>query len=90
MNEKSVKAIISLLIVLMAFAIFLLFYNYQQDLMTSQNFYPFMILTFVGMGLLIALLFLVNKPHHTKTVKAARAVSKSSKSSKKPAKKKRK
>ena len=88
MNEKNVKAIISLLIVLMAFSVLLLFYNYQENLMTQDNFYPFMILTFVGMGLLLGLLFLVNKQHHpVKAVKAAHSVSKSSR---KPAKKKRK
>jgi hypothetical protein len=80
MNEKSIKAIISLLIVLLAFGIFLLFYNYQQSLLSAENFYPFILLTFVGMGLLLALLFLVNKQHHVIVVK----------SSKNPTKKKRK
>lgn len=67
---------------MLAFGIFLLFYNYQQSLMTPQNFYPFMLLTFVGMGLLLALLFLVNKQHPTKAVKAS--------SPKRPSKKKKK
>lgn len=83
MNEKSAKAIISLLIVLMAFAVFLLFYNYQQNLMSPDNFYPFMILTFVGMGLLLSLLFLVNKKTPVNTVKSV------AKSAKKTSKKKR-
>lgn len=77
MNEKSIKAIISLLIVLMAFAVFLLFYNYQQNLMTTQNFYPFMVLTFVGMGLLIALLFLVN--NSSRSLKTSKPPKKSAK-----------
>lgn len=61
MNEKNIKAVISLLIALMAFAVFLLFYNYQHDILTTQSYYPFMILTFIGMALLLTLLFLVNR-----------------------------
>jgi hypothetical protein len=34
--------------------------TYQDTILATSMFYPFMLLTFLGMGLLIALLFLIN------------------------------
>jgi len=83
MNEKNIKAIISLLIVLLAFGIFLLFFNYQENLLSPDNFYPFMVLTFVGMGLLLGLLFLVNRKQIVGKGKVVRVTKSSTKTSKK-------
>lgn len=54
------RAVIGLLIVLLGSSVLLLFMTYQNNIMQNNMFYPFMILTFVGMGLLVALLFLIN------------------------------
>lgn len=54
------RAIISLLIILLAASVFLLFKTYQDTIMQNNMVYPFMILTFIGMGLLASLLFLIN------------------------------
>ena len=56
----SVRAFLAFLIFALAASIFLLFVTYQQNIMANNMFYPFIILAFVGMGLLIALLFLIN------------------------------
>jgi hypothetical protein len=73
---------VALLIVLIAFGIFLLFYNWQDSIMEANNFYPFVTLTVVGAGFLFGLLYLVNKPEPHKA-KVSHKASKSSKKSKK-------
>ncbi len=61
------RGVAALLIVFIAFAIFLLFYNMQDNIIGTDNFYPFMTLTIVGAGFLFALLYLINKPEHKKS-----------------------
>jgi len=61
-DEKSVKAVLALFILLLAFGVFYLFYTYQDNILYSSFFQLFMVLTVVCFGLLVGLLFLVNKP----------------------------
>lgn len=56
----TVKAITALLILLLAFSVLVLFKTYQQNIVSSGMFGIFITLSTIGMGLLVALLFLVN------------------------------
>lgn len=58
-NLESVKSIASLMILLVGFGILLLFKTYRENVISS--FQPFMVLVVLGMGLLVSLLYLVNK-----------------------------
>jgi len=62
-HEKNIRALTALLILLLAFGIFLLFYTYQENILESSSSQIFLVLTAVFFGLLVTLLFLVNKPH---------------------------
>lgn len=53
-----------MLIVLLAFAILILFYNNSEAIMQSNKFYLFMTLVTVGMGLMLGLMFLVSNSKH--------------------------
>lgn len=77
------RGMVALLIILIAFGIFLLFYN-QQDTILQDSFYPFMTATVIGVGFLFGLLYLVNKPHKVHKVhhKATKSVKKSPKKKK--------
>jgi len=77
------KGIAGLLIVFIAFGIFLLFFNWQDNILQSDNFYPFMTLTIVGAGFLFGLLYLINKPEPKKAKVKAKAVHKIVKATKK-------
>lgn len=59
-HVNTVKPILSLLIVLVAFSLFLLFTTYKDSILASGSFNSYIFLTTVAMGLLVALLFLVN------------------------------
>lgn len=59
-HVSTMRAIISLLIVMLAGSIFLLFNTYKDNIVANNMFYPFITLTVVAMALLIALLFLMN------------------------------
>lgn len=77
------KAVIALMIVLVAFGIFLIFNSYKDTILSStSNFQSFMILAVIGAGLLAGLLFLVSKSEHP-THHVARAHTKSKSRSKK-------
>lgn len=54
------RSVIALLIVLLAFSVLVLFSKYKQNIMENNSFVPFMILTTIGLGLLVSLLFLIN------------------------------
>jgi hypothetical protein len=77
------RGVAALLIVFIAFGIFLLFYNMQDNILGTSNFYPFMTLTIVGAGFLFGLLYLINKPEKHKKAPAVHKSSKSAKKSKK-------
>lgn len=59
-HSGSMKAIVSLLIILLAASIFFLFKQYQDNIVKNNMFYVFMSLTVIMMGLLVSLLFLIN------------------------------
>ncbi|OGH23529.1 MAG: hypothetical protein A2698_00690 [Candidatus Levybacteria bacterium RIFCSPHIGHO2_01_FULL_42_15] len=59
-HMDSARSVLSLLIVLIAFSLFLLFKEYQQQIFISQSFNLFIVLTTICMGLLVLLLFLIN------------------------------
>lgn len=61
--EKDAKAVVALFALLLAMGVLLLFNNYKDQIIMSDNFQLFMILAVVCMALLIGLLFLVSKPH---------------------------
>ncbi len=59
-HVNTVKPILSLLIVLVAFSLFLLFITYKDSIFASGSFHSYILLTTIAMGLLVALLFLIN------------------------------
>lgn len=61
LSERSVKAVVAFMIVTLAFGIFVLFNNYQENIILTGMFQAFMVLVVFGMALLLGLLFLVNK-----------------------------
>lgn len=61
-NEKSVKAVLSLFVLLLAFGVFILFSTYQGNLLSSPSLKFFITLVVVFSALLVGLLFLIN-PH---------------------------
>lgn len=70
--HQSAKAGVAMMVVLLAFALFLLFYNYKDYLMETGQFPFFMVMTTIGLGLMVGLVYLVfnQKEPKTKTVKA--------------------
>jgi hypothetical protein len=60
-NKGNVKAIVAFMIVALAFGILVLFSNYQENIVLSGMFQSFMVLVVIGMGMLLGLLYLVNK-----------------------------
>ena len=87
--HSTAQAGVAMFIVLLAFGIFLLFYNYQDYLMESGQFTLFMTLAAIGMGLLIGLLYLVYNPRPQKA-KVARKAAPAKPTKAKAAKKKKK
>lgn len=65
-SHKTSRAVLGLLIIMLAASVFLLFRTYEQSIVERNMFYPFIILTFLGMGLLLSLLFLSNPSHPKK------------------------
>ncbi len=62
---STIQAFIAFLIAAIASGILLLFTTYKDAIVASQNFQLFMVLASIGFALLLVLLFLVNKAHHT-------------------------
>ena|SRR5258708_38323881 len=87
-HHKNARAVLGLIIVLLAFGILGIFMSYQDNIINSDAFRPFIALTAIGLILLVVLLFLANKDA-IPSYKPAR-VSKPSKASKVSKKKKRK
>jgi hypothetical protein len=88
-SYDSVKAIISFLILLLAFGIFMLFYMNSDVIVRENKFFLFISLATIGMGLLIGLMYLVNNQAHLKKQHVAKPVAKAkSPAAKKKTKKK--
>lgn len=60
------RSIIALIILMLAASVVILFKIYRDNIIENHMFYPFIILTFVAMALLVSLLFLVNPSHPKK------------------------
>lgn len=82
-HEKNARSVISFLIVLIAFAILLIFYTNKDALMMPDTFPIFITLTVLGLGLLAGLLFLISGHHSQKTHKVIHHAKKSSSKKKK-------
>ena len=65
-HEPNIKAVLSLFILLIAFAVFLLFNNIKDVLLGSTSLQFFLLLAVVLAGLLITLLFLINPQKNKK------------------------
>ncbi len=78
---NSLKAIIYLMIVLVGFAIFMIFYSNRDSIVANHTFPQFMIFATIGLALLAGLLYLVSNSEHKETrgVSAKSSKSKSSK-----------
>jgi hypothetical protein len=59
-HETNIKAVLSLFVLLIAFGVFLLFNNIQDELVKSPSLQFFLVLVVILSALLIGLLFLVN------------------------------
>jgi uncharacterized membrane protein YbhN (UPF0104 family) len=81
-HHKNAKAILGLIIVVLAVGILGLFMTYQDNIVASNSVQPFIVLAAIGLGLLAGLFFLANQGIFHKTVKA-QSSHPSSKSSKK-------
>ena len=81
-HHKNAKAILGLIVVLLAFGILGIFITYQDNIVAKNALQPFIVLAAIGLGLLAGLMFLANEITVYKTVKA-HSPSKSSKASKK-------
>jgi hypothetical protein len=71
LHENNLKAIIYLLLVLLAFGIFILFYNNSELILQSHSFTLFMVLVTVGMTLMVGLVYLVSNSKHPSHHKVA-------------------
>jgi len=69
-HHKNAKAVLGLIIVLLAFGILGLFMTYKDNIVASNALQPFIVLAAVGLGLLAGLFFLANQGTIHKTVKA--------------------
>lgn len=78
-HHQNAKALIGLLIVLLAFGIFLLFYTYSEEILQENRFYLFMTLTTVGMGLMVGLMYLANNSKHPSHAASTKKVTKKKK-----------
>lgn len=61
-HEKNAKAVLSILVLLLALAVLFIFIQYQNNILGNQP-QLFMILVAGFFALLIGLLFLINKAH---------------------------
>lgn len=61
-GHTNAKAIIGFLIVVIVFGILMLFTTYKENLLTSYSLTGFISLTIIGMVLLVALLYLIDRP----------------------------
>lgn len=86
-NHTALRALASLRILILAFAILLIFRNNQSNILENNQFQLYMVLATVGAALLIGLLYFVNKPMPTRVVKQTKKTTKSKKSVKKSKKK---
>lgn len=59
-HETNAKAVASLMILFVGVALFVVFYNYQENLLDPSNFKLFMLLAIALGGLLVGLLYLLN------------------------------
>ena len=59
-DEKNVKAILTLFILLLAFGVLLIFNTYKENILSSSLLQMFVILTVFLFSLLAGLLFLIN------------------------------
>jgi len=64
-HEKNARAVLSLVILLLAFGILIVFYNNKDNIIMGGNFQQFMYLAGLALVFLVALLYLVN-PHKRK------------------------
>ena len=69
-HETNARALLALLVVLLALGILLLFNSYGDNIIISGSFKQFMTLSVVGAGLLLGLLFLTNKEPSKKRKKS--------------------
>jgi hypothetical protein len=76
-NHTALRALASFLILVLAFAILLIFRNNQTNILDNNQFQLYMVLATVGAALLVGLLYFVNKPQ-AKTVKSVRKTAKKS------------
>ena len=71
--QSSAKAIIAFLILLIAFVILYIFQNNRDNLTNAGSLQPFIFLAFLGSGLLLTLLFLVNNSGVGKAAKKSKS-----------------
>ncbi len=67
-HETNARAVLSLVILLLAFGILLVFYNNKDDIIANGSYQQFMYLAGIGLIFLVGLLFLIN-PHYGKKKK---------------------
>lgn len=68
-NHSAAKNFIAFIIVALIAVVFLTFWNYQDSIFANGSQQQFAILSILGGVFLIGLLYLVNKPHASKSSK---------------------
>jgi len=68
-DHSAAKAFTAFMVLVLAFVMLLIFQSNQDSLLIGNGFQVYMILATLGAGLLLGLLYLVNKPHQTKSSK---------------------
>lgn len=83
-HHQNAKTVASLAILCVAFVLLLMFNYHSENIIEGNNFKLFMTLAIVGAGLLVSLLYLINKPHTSsvKRISTPKAKAKSKKKKK--------
>ena len=71
-HHKNAKAILGLLVVLIAFAILGIFITYQDNLVANNALQPFIVLAAIGLGLLAGLMLMPSRKLCKGTLEASR------------------
>ena len=81
-HHHTAKTFLAFLVLVVAFAILIIFVANAEYILRDDKFHMFMTLAVIGCGLLVGLLYLVNNSSHKPSKSVSRSTSKKSKSKK--------
>lgn len=71
LSSETEKGVVSLAVVILSFAIFLIFINNTDYIVESSNFNLFVVLAGICLGLMVGLLYLVSNRAHVSVRKSS-------------------